>query len=99
MNLKKIILQSIPYVMIGLLATKLGQGWRLAEGVNASEKMLNLMNGIGAAFQSPLPSFHPIDLCIGLLCGGFLRLAVYLKGQNAKKYRKGMEYGSAHWSA
>ena len=97
MNLKKIILQSIPYVMIGLLATKLGQGWRLAEGVNASEKMLNLMAGIGAAFQSPWPSFQPMDLCIGLLCGGFLRLAVHLKGQNAKKYRKGMEYGSARW--
>ncbi|MGN0762598.1 MAG: VirD4-like conjugal transfer protein, CD1115 family, partial [Aristaeellaceae bacterium] len=97
MNLKKIILQSIPYVMIGLLATKLGQGWRLAEGVNASEKVLNLMTGIGTAFKSPLPSFHPVDLCIGLLSGGFLRLAVHLKGQNAKKYRKGMEYGSARW--
>ena len=97
MNLKKIILQSVPYVLIGLLATKLGQGWRLAEGVNASEKVLNLMAGIGAAFQSPLPSFHPVDLCIGLLSGGFLRVAVHLKGQNAKKYRKGMEYGSARW--
>ena len=97
MNLKKIILQSVPYVVIGLLATKLGQGWRLAEGVNASEKVLNLMSGVGAAFQSPLPSFHPVDLCIGLLSGGFLRLAVHLKGQNAKKYRKGMEYGSARW--
>ncbi len=97
MNLKKIILQSVPYVVIGLLATKLGQGWRLAEGVNVSEKVLNLMAGIGAAFQSPLPSFHPVDLCIGLLSGGFLRLAVHLKGQNAKKYRKGMEYGSARW--
>ena len=97
MNLKKIILQSVPYVVIGLLATKLGQGWRLAEGVNASEKVLNLMTGIGAAFQSPMPSFHPVDLCIGLLSGGFLRLAVHLKGQNAKKYRKGMEYGSARW--
>ena len=97
MKLKKIILQSVPYVVIGLLATKLGQGWRLAEGVNASEKVLNLMSGVGAAFQSPLPSFHPVDLCIGLLSGGFLRLAVHLKGQNAKKYRKGMEYGSARW--
>ena len=97
MNLKKIILQSVPYVVIGLLATKLGQGWRLAEGVNVSEKVLNLMAGIGAAFQSLLPSFHPVDLCIGLLSGGFLRLAVHLKGQNAKKYRKGMEYGSARW--
>ena len=97
MNLKKIILLNIPYVVIGLLATNLGEAWRLAEGVNASEKALNLMAGIGAAFQSPWPSFHPMDLCIGLLCGGFLRLAVHLKSQNAKKYRKGMEYGSARW--
>ena len=97
MNLKKIILLNIPYVVIGLLATNLGEAWRLAEGVNASEKALNLMAGIGAAFQSPWPSLHPMDLCIGLLCGGFLRLAVHLKSQNAKKYRKGMEYGSARW--
>ena len=97
MNLKKIILLNIPYVVIGLLATNLGESWRLAEGVNASEKALNLMAGIGAAFQSPWPSLHPMDLCIGLLCGGFLRLAVHLKSQNAKKYRKGMEYGSARW--
>jgi len=97
MNLKKIILLNIPYVVIGLLATNLGEAWRLAEGVNASEKALNLMAGIGAAFQSPWPSFQPMDLCIGLLCGGFLRLAVHLKSQNAKKYRKGMEYGSARW--
>ena len=97
MNLKKIILQSMPYVAIGLMATKLGQGWRLAEGINASEKAMNLMNGIGMAFRSLLPSFHPMDLCIGLLSGGLLRLAVYVKGLNAKKYRKGMEYGSARW--
>ena len=97
MNLKKIILQSLPYVAIGLMATKLGQGWRLAEGINASEKAMNLMNGIGMAFRSLLPSFHPMDLCIGLLSGGLLRLAVYVKGLNAKKYRKGIEYGSARW--
>lgn len=97
MNLKKIILQSVPYVVIGLLATNLGEAWRLAEGVNASEKAMNLMNSMGAAFLLPLPSFHPLDLFIGLLCGGFLRLAVHLKSQNAKKYRKGMEYGSARW--
>ncbi|MBR3873827.1 MAG: type IV secretory system conjugative DNA transfer family protein [Clostridia bacterium] len=97
MNLKKIILLNIPYVVIGLLATNLGEAWRLAEGVNASEKAMNLMNGMGAAFQMPLPSVHPLDLCIGLLAGALLRIAVHLKSQNAKKYRKGMEYGSARW--
>ena len=97
MNLKKIILLNIPYVVIGLLATNLGEAWRLAEGVNASEKVMNLMNSMGTAFQSPLPSFHPLDLCIGLLAGVLLRIAVHLKSQNAKKYRKGMEYGSARW--
>ena len=97
MNLKKIILLNIPYVVIGLLATNLGEAWRLAEGVNASEKTMNLMNGMGAAFQMPLPSVHSLDLCIGLLAGALLRIAVHLKSQNAKKYRKGMEYGSARW--
>ena len=97
MNLKKIILLNIPYVVIGLLATNLGEAWRLAEGVNASEKVMNLMNSMGTAFQSPLPSFHPLDLCIGLLAGVLLRIAVHLKSQNAKKYRKGMEYGTARW--
>ena len=88
MNLKKIILQSVPYVVIGLLATNLGEAWRLAEGVNASEKVLNLMAGIGAAFQSPLPSFQPLDLLIGILCGALVRVYVVTKGKNAKKYRK-----------
>lgn len=97
MNLKKIILLNIPYVVMGLLATNLGEAWRLAEGVNASEKAMNLMNSLGVAFQSPLPSFHPLDLCIGLLVGALLRVAVHIKSQNAKKYRKGMEYGSARW--
>ena len=97
MNLKKIILLNLPYVVIGLLATNLGEAWRLAEGVNASEKAMNLMNSLGVAFQSPLPSFHPLDLCIGLMVGALLRIAVHIKSQNAKKYRKGMEYGSARW--
>jgi len=97
MNLKKIILLNLPYVVIGLLATNLGEAWRLAEGVNASEKAMNLMNSLGMAFQSPLPSFHPLDLCIGLVVGALLRIAVHIKSQNAKKYRKGMEYGSARW--
>ena len=97
MNLKKIILLNVPYVVIGLLTTNLGEAWRLAEGVNASEKAMNLMNSMGTAFQTPLPSFHPLDLCIGLVVGVLLRIAVQLKSQNARKYRKGMEYGSARW--
>ena len=97
MNLKKIILLNLPYVVIGLLATNLGEALRLAEGINASEKAMNLMNSLGVAFQLPLPSFHPLDLCIGLVVGALLRIAVHIKSQNAKKYRKGMEYGSARW--
>lgn len=97
MNIKKLLILNVPYVVIGLIATKLGQGWRLAEGINASEKVLNLMDGLAAAFQSILPSFHPVDLLVGLVVGAFLRLAVYTKAQNAKKYRKNEEYGSARW--
>lgn len=97
MNLKKHLIPNIPYVVIGLFATNLGEGWRLAAGSNASEKLLHIMDGLSAAFANPLPSFHLADLCIGAAEGGFLRLAVYLKGKNAKKYRKNMEYGSARW--
>ena len=93
-NIKKYIL---PYVMIGLYATKLGQMWRLAPGADFSAKVLGLMDGFAAAFQSAAPSFHPADLLVGLLCGAALRLAVYVKGKNAKKYRHNMEYGSARW--
>lgn len=96
-NIKKIIIPNIPYFLIGLYATKLGEAWRLAEGADASEKLLHIMDGLAAAFQSALPSFQPVDLLIGLLCGAALRLAVYLKGKNAKKYRHGMEYGTARW--
>ena len=97
MNLKKHLIPNIPYVVIGLFATNLGEGWRLAAGSNASEKLLHVVDGLSAAFANPLPSFHLADLCIGAAVGGFLRLAVYLKGKNAKKYRKNMEYGSARW--
>lgn len=97
MKIKQKLLRILPYLFIGLLATKLGHSWRLAEGVNASDKLLHLTDGIGAAFQSPMPSLHPLDLCVGLLCGIGLWLAVYVKGRNAKKYRKGAEYGSARW--
>ena len=97
MNLKKHLIPNIPYVVIGLFATNLGEGWRLAAGSNASEKLLHIVDGLSAAFANPLPSFHLADICVGAAVGGFLRLAVYLKGKNAKKYRKNMEYGSARW--
>ncbi len=98
-NIKKLVLLNLPYALIGLYATKLGQAWRLAAGTNASEKLLHIMDGFSAAFQSALPSFHPADLLAGLLCGAALRLAVYFKGKNAKRLRKGAEYGTARWSA
>jgi len=96
-NIKKYILPNLPYVMIGLYATKLGQMWRLAPGADFSAKVLGLMDGFSAAFQSAAPSFHPADLLVGLLCGAALRLAVYVKGKNTKKYRRNVEYGSARW--
>ena len=96
-NIKKLVIPNIPYFVLGLYASKLGEAWRLAEGADASQKLLHIMDGLAAAFQSPLPSFHPADLLIGLLCGAALRLAVYLKGKNAKKYRPGTEYGAARW--
>ena len=97
MNLKKHIVPNIPYVVIGLFATNLGEGWRLAAGSNASEKLLHIVDGLALAFTNPPPSLYLVDICIGAAVGGFLRLAVYLKGKNAKKYRKNMEYGSARW--
>ena len=96
-NLKRLLLLNFPYVFLGLFATNLGEGWRLAEGTNSSEKLLSFMTTLPAALQNPLPSLHPMDLLIGILCGAALRLAVYLKGKNAKKYRHNTEYGSARW--
>ena len=96
-KLKKQIILNLPYLILGLLATKLGEAWRLAEGVDTSSKLLNLMDGFAAAFRSPLPSFVPSDLVIGILCGCLLKLIVWEKGRNAKKFRKGAEYGSARW--
>ena len=98
-NVKKLVLLNLPYVFLGLYASKLGQAWRLAAGADASEKLLHIMDGFSAAFQSALPSFHPADLVVGLLCGAALRLAVYMKGKNAKKYRHGAEYGTARWGS
>ena len=94
---KKKLVLNLPYCMIGLYATKLGQAWRMAEGTNLSEKLLHLGDGFTSAFASSLPSFHPADLLVGLLAGLLLRLAVYLKSKDAKKFRKGREYGSARW--
>ena len=97
LNIKKFLLPNIPYVFIALFATKLGQAWRLAPGMDFSGKALHLMEGFAAAFQSALPSFHPIDLCVGAAAALLIRLIVYVKGKNAKKFRKNLEYGSARW--
>ena len=98
LNIKKIVLPNLPYAFIALIATKLGQAWRLAEGADVSAKVLGfLTQGLGEAFSTPLPSFHPADLLVGVLIAGIIRLVVYVKGKNAKKFRKNMEYGSARW--
>ena len=96
-NYKKLILPNIPYVFIGLLATKLGQSARLSPGADFSAKALNIMDGISMAFSSIMPSFHPIDLLVGIAAAVIIRLVVYFKGKNAKKFRKNLEYGSARW--
>ena len=93
----KLLVLYLPYVVIGLLATNLGEAWRLTTGKELGDKILSLMSTVLAAFANPLPSLHPFDLFVGLCCGAWMRLAVYLKGKNAKKYRHGMEYGSARW--
>ena len=97
LHIKKLVLPNIPYVFIALFATKLGQAWRLAPGTDFSGKALHLMEGFAAAFQSALPSFHPIDLCVGVAAALLIRFIVYVNGKNAKKFRKNLEYGSARW--
>ena len=94
---KKLLILNLPYFIAGLVCTNLGEAWRIAEGADTSEKLLGFLSALGAAFFNPMPSLHPMDLLIGVCCGAGLRLAVYLKGKNAKKYRHGMEYGSARW--
>ena len=94
---KKQLLLNLPYFIAGLVCTNLGEAWRIAEGADMSEKLLGFLSALGAAFSNPMPSLHPMDLLIGVCCGAGLRLAVYLKGKNTKKYRHGMEYGSARW--
>ncbi len=97
MRLKKWILPNLPYVGIALFATKLGQAMRIAPGADFSGKVLHMMDGLHAAFSTAVPSFHPLDLCVGVLVAAAIRLTVYVKGKNAKKFRKNTEYGSARW--
>ena len=94
-NIKKLILLNLPYILAGLFATNFGEAWRLAQGADASEKFLSLLSVLPEALGSWWPSLHPLDLLVGLCCGTGLRLAVYLKGKNAKKYRHNVEYGSS----
>ena len=96
-KLTKLIALYLPYLLLGLVATNLGEAWRLAEGKELGDKIMAMMGTFPMAFANPLPSLHPLDLLVGLCCGAGLRLAVYLRGKNAKKYRHGMEYGSARW--
>ena len=96
-KLTKLLALYLPYILLGLAATNFGEAWRLAEGKELGDKIMSMMGTIPVAFTNPLPSLYPIDLLVGLCCGAGLRLAVYLRGKNAKKYRHGMEYGSARW--
>ena len=96
-KLKKLLIRALPYILIGLVCTNLGEAWRMAEGANASEKLLSFFTTMGIAFGNPLPSFHPIDLMVGLICGAGLRAAVYIRGKNAKNFKHNLEYGSARW--
>ena len=96
-KLTKLLALYLPYILLGLVATNFGEAWRLAEGKELGDKIMSMMGTIPLAFANPLPSLHPLNLLVGLCCGAGLRLAVYLRGKNAKKYRHGMEYGSARW--
>lgn len=94
---KKLLILNMPYVIAGMLATNIWEAWRLAEGADTSAKLFSFFAAMGVAFSNPLPSFHPADLLFGIICGAALRFAVWMKGRNAKKYRHGMEYGTARW--
>ena len=96
-KLTKLLALYLPYLLLGLVATNFGEAWRLAEGKELGDKIMSMMGTVPLAFANPLPSLHPLDILVGLCCGAGLRLAVYLRGKNAKKYRHGMEYGSARW--
>ena len=96
-KLTKLLALYLPYILLGLVATNFGEAWRLAEGKELGDKIMSMMGTVPVAFANPLPSLHPLDLLVGVCCGAGLRLAVYLRGKNAKKYRHGVEYGSARW--
>ena len=96
-KLTKLLALYLPYILLGLVATNFGEAWRLAEDKELGDKIMSMMGTVPLAFANPLPSLHPLDILVGLCCGAGLRLAVYLRGKNAKKYRHGMEYGSARW--
>lgn len=96
-DIKRLLILNLPYLILGLVATNFGEAWRLAEGADSSAKILGFFNTLPGALQNPLPSFYPLDLLVGIICGGGLRLAVYMKSKNVKKYRHNVEYGSARW--
>ena len=96
-KLTKLLALYLPYILLGLVATNLGEAWRLSDGKELGDKIMAMMGTVPLAFANPLPSLHPLDFLVGLCCGAGLRLTVYLRGKNAKKYRHGMEYGSARW--
>ena len=97
MRVKKTLIKMLPYLIIGMLFTNIGEAWRMSEGAEAGEKILSFFSMLGVAFQNPAPSFYPLDLLVGALCGAALRLAVYVRGKNAKHFRHNEEYGSARW--
>lgn len=98
-KIRKLLILNIPYFLLALFFTKVSQAWRYAAGFDLGQKILNLSEGFSIAFNSPLPSFYPRDLLVGIVFATTIRLVVYIKGKNAKKYRKGIEYGSARWVA
>ena len=98
-KLKRVLILSLPYVFIGLLATNIGEAWRLSEGADASKKFASFFQMLGYAFGNPMPSLHPADLLFGLVFAGIIRLAVYLRGKNRKNFKHNLEYGSARWDA
>ena len=98
-DIKKIIIKALPFALLGLFATKLGQAYRLADGIEFADKLMNIGGGFSQAFVSSMPSLHPFDLLIGAACGGIFKAVVYFKGKNAKKFRRDVEYGSARWGA
>ena len=98
-KLTKLLALYLPYLLLGLVVTNFGEAWRFTEGKELGDKIMSMMGTIPVAFANPLPRLHPFDLCVGVVGAVAVRLIVYSKGKNAKKYRKGEEYGSARWSA